>query len=94
MFIRAQSTKRLTDSEARVLRVGGLAKGMQPGVTKDRWEFWRRRLELLGEQSEQGVKRKVEYAARHMKVLEEAYARRETRQLRQQFVSDWLAADN
>lgn len=94
MFTRAQSTERLTDSEAEVLKVGRLAEGIQPGVNKNRWVFWRRRLKLLGEESEHELKRKVHHAAMQMKELEEEHARKERRELRHGFTNDWLATDN
>ncbi|RSL51605.1 hypothetical protein CEP51_015177 [Fusarium floridanum] len=87
-------TETLTEPEILLLRVGKLAVGMEPGVTEDRWAFWLQRLRFLGEQSNWGMRQKVEDAVRVMIRLEEEQAWRkaqELKQIRHQLVHDWLA---
>lgn len=61
------------EQEARSLRGGKLFEGKQPGLSQERWQFWRARLEQLGAEVESGdLKQKVDKAVEVMKDLEAA----------------------
>lgn len=84
----AQSNRRLTDGEAQMLRVGGSVEGIEPGINRPRWEFWRKSLEFLVEASDGRVREIMEQAVEDMIELEEGDALMRSRR---QKVKDWLA---
>jgi hypothetical protein len=61
----------LDDADARSLKTGKLLPDVKPGLSDERWTFWRERLaELSKGASNDALKEKVERVVKLMKTLE------------------------
>lgn len=64
---RKANASELDEQEANMLKAGDLFRGGKPGLSEERWQFWRERLVVLGDEAgDAGLKERVGKTAKGM----------------------------